>query len=90
VPNASTLTPIKPDASVQRSIDLDLDRIDFYDEQLGKLEWYLKKLSLRQTRDGSVDSGTYFLFYLTRYRLICVMWQNYPYQLTCFFEIQTF
>ena len=57
MPNASTLTPIKPDASVQRSIDLDLDldRIDFYDEQLGNLEWYLKKLSLRQTRDGSIS-----------------------------------
>ena len=32
-----------PDTSVQKSIDLDLDRIDFYDEQLGKLEWYLKQ-----------------------------------------------
>ncbi|RQW06633.1 IS110 family transposase [candidate division KSB1 bacterium] len=31
------------DASVQRSIDLDLDRIDFYDQQLSKLEYYLKK-----------------------------------------------
>lgn len=32
-----------PDQSVQRSIDLDLDRIDFYDTQLSKLEWYLKQ-----------------------------------------------
>lgn len=32
-----------PDTSVQRSIDLDLARIAFYDDQLGKLEWYLKK-----------------------------------------------
>jgi hypothetical protein len=32
-----------PDTSVQRSIDLDLDRIDFYDQQLGKLEYYLKQ-----------------------------------------------
>ena len=32
-----------PEPSVQRSIDLDLARIDFYDDQLGKLEWYLKK-----------------------------------------------
>lgn len=31
------------DVSVQRSIDLDLDRIDFYDQQLGTLEYYLKK-----------------------------------------------
>ena len=31
------------DQSVQRSIDLDLDRIDFYDTQLSKLEWYLKQ-----------------------------------------------
>ena len=32
-----------PDASAQKSIDLDLNRIDFYDEQLAKVEWYLKK-----------------------------------------------
>ena len=32
-----------PDPSVQKSMDLDLNRIDFYDEQLGKLEWYLKQ-----------------------------------------------
>jgi len=32
-----------PDPSVQKSIDLDLNRIDFYDEQLGQLEWYLKQ-----------------------------------------------
>ena len=32
-----------PDPSVQRSIDLDLARIEFYDEQLAKLQWYLKK-----------------------------------------------
>jgi transposase len=32
-----------PDPSVQRSVDLDLARIEFYDEQLSKLEWYLKK-----------------------------------------------
>lgn len=32
-----------PDPGVQRSIDLDLSRIDFYDEQLAKLEWYLKE-----------------------------------------------
>jgi len=41
-----------PDTSVQRSIDLDLDRIDFYDEQLGKLEWYLKKTA------RSIDPNT--------------------------------
>jgi len=32
-----------PDPSVQRSIDLDLARIQFHDEQLAKLEWYLKR-----------------------------------------------
>lgn len=32
-----------PDPSVQRSIDLDLARIEFYDGQLAKLEWYLKR-----------------------------------------------
>ena len=32
-----------PDPSVQRSIDLDLDRIAFYDKQLAQLQWYLKK-----------------------------------------------
>jgi len=32
-----------PDPSVQRSIDLDLARIEFYDGQLSKLEWYLKR-----------------------------------------------
>ncbi len=32
-----------PDPSVQRSVDLDLARIEFYDGQLGKLEWYLKR-----------------------------------------------
>lgn len=32
-----------PDPSVQRSVNLDLNRIDFYDVQLGKLEWYLKQ-----------------------------------------------
>ncbi len=32
-----------PDESVQKSIDLDLNRIDFYDAQLSKIEWYLKK-----------------------------------------------
>ena len=37
------LRDIFPDVSVQRSIDLDLDRIDFYDQQLSKLEWYLKQ-----------------------------------------------
>lgn len=31
-----------PDPSVQRSIDLDLARIEFYDGQLSKLEWNLK------------------------------------------------
>jgi len=31
------------DPSVQRSIDLDLARIEFYDGQLSKLEWYLKR-----------------------------------------------
>jgi len=41
-----------PDTSVQRSIDLDLDRIDFYDEQLGKLEWYLNKTA------RSIDPNT--------------------------------
>lgn len=34
-----------PDPSVQKSIDLNLNRIDFYDEQLGKLEWYLKQIA---------------------------------------------
>ena len=37
------LRELFPDPSVQRSIDLDLDRIDFYDQQLSQLEWYLKK-----------------------------------------------
>lgn len=32
-----------PDNSVQKSMDLDLNRIDFYDTQLAKIEWYLKK-----------------------------------------------
>lgn len=37
------LRAVFPDPSVQKSIDLDLNRIDFYDTQLGKLEWYLKQ-----------------------------------------------
>ena len=37
------LRQVFPDTSVQKSIDLDLDRIDFYDTQLSKLEWYLKQ-----------------------------------------------
>jgi len=41
-----------PDPSVQRSIDLDLARIEFYDGQLAKLEWYLKRTA------KSVDSKT--------------------------------
>ena len=41
-----------PDPSVQRSIDLDLARIEFYDEQLAKLQWYLKKTA------KSVDPNT--------------------------------
>jgi transposase len=41
-----------PDPSVQKSIDLDLNRIDFYDEQLGQLEWYLKQTA------KSVDKNT--------------------------------
>jgi transposase len=40
------------DPSVQRSIDLDLDRIEFYDAQLAKLEWYLKKTA------KAVDTNT--------------------------------
>lgn len=40
------------DPSVQRSIDLDLARIEFYDAQLAKLEWYLKQTA------KSVDSNT--------------------------------
>jgi transposase len=32
-----------PDPSVQRSIDLDLARIEFYDDQLSRLQWYLKR-----------------------------------------------
>jgi len=31
------------DESVRRSIDLDLDRIAFYNKKLGEVEWYLKK-----------------------------------------------
>ena len=41
--NREPLRNAFPDHSVQRSIDLDLNRIDFYDDQLGKLEWYLKQ-----------------------------------------------
>jgi len=37
------LRAVFPDPNVQRSIDLDLKRIDFYDEQLTRLEWYLKQ-----------------------------------------------
>jgi transposase len=40
------------DPSVQRSIDLDLARIEFYEGQLAKLEWYLKKTA------KSVDPNT--------------------------------
>ena len=46
------LRDVFPDPSVQKSIDLDLNRIDFYDEQLGKLEWYLKQTA------RSVDQNT--------------------------------
>ena len=41
--NREPLRRAFPDPSVQRSIDLDLSRIDFYDDQLSKLEWYLKQ-----------------------------------------------
>lgn len=41
-----------PDPSVQKSMDLDLNHIDFYDEQLSKLEWYLKQTA------KSVDKNT--------------------------------
>ena len=41
--NREPLRSAFPDPSVQRSIDLDLCRIDFYDDQLSKLEWYLKQ-----------------------------------------------
>lgn len=41
--NRQPLRTVFSDPSVQRSIDLDLNRIDFYDQQLGKLEWYLKQ-----------------------------------------------
>ena len=31
------------DPSVQRSVDLDIELINFYDEQLSSIEWYIKK-----------------------------------------------
>lgn len=43
-----------PDPSVQRSIDLDLDRIDFYDQQLGKLEYYLKQCAKKADRNAII------------------------------------
>ena len=46
------LRDVFPDLSVQKSIDLDLNRINFYDEQLSKLEWYLKQTA------KSVDKNT--------------------------------
>jgi len=46
------LRDVFPDVSVQKNIDLDLKRIDFYDEQLSQLEWYLKQTA------KSVDKNT--------------------------------
>ena len=46
------LRDVFPDVSVQKSIDLDLKRIDFYDEQLSQIEWYLKQTA------KSVDKTT--------------------------------
>ena len=37
------LRSVSSDLSVQHSIDLDLNRIDFYDQQLGSVEWYLRQ-----------------------------------------------
>ena len=31
------------DTSVQRSVELDMDLVDAYDEELGKIEWFIKK-----------------------------------------------
>ena len=38
-----TLRSVSTDQSVQHSIDVDLNRIDFYDSELAKLEWYLRQ-----------------------------------------------
>ncbi len=32
-----------PDPSVQRSVELDMDLVDAYDEELGKIEWFIKQ-----------------------------------------------
>lgn len=42
------------DARVQRSIDLDLDRIDFYDQPLGKLEYYLRKTAQQVDKNAII------------------------------------
>ena len=44
-----------PDPSVQRSIDLDLARIEFYDEQLARLEWYLKRTGRSEACETRVN-----------------------------------
>jgi len=41
--NRDTLANRFPDQSAQRSVDLDLALIDFYDQQLKKVEWFIKK-----------------------------------------------
>ena len=43
--NRDTLAGRFPDKSAQKSVDLDLAMIDFYDQQLGKVEWFIKKES---------------------------------------------
>lgn len=47
------LRDIFPDPCVQRSVDLDLTRIAFYNEELSKLEYYLKKTA-RQVDPQSI------------------------------------
>ena len=41
--NREQVRELFPDDMVQASIDLDLDLVNFFDKELGKIEWKLKK-----------------------------------------------
>ena len=41
--NREQVRELFPDGLVQASVDLDLDLVTFFDKELGKIEWKLKK-----------------------------------------------
>ena len=41
--NREQVRELFPDDMVQTSVDLDLDLVTFFDKELGKIEWKLKK-----------------------------------------------